>query len=165
MGNRKPIRTISGEFANPGASWTIEAWNADSRPASPSHTQLSTKAVADIQRLERRDVRKAMAHALFNLPPTFELKILREIDSRVSVIVALPVSLRGNSKHARTHRQLTPAQQLEKIVNFWAFLFYEDEHKTKPYPQNWQYAVPGYTAYFFWANALLSKYCDFWGHA
>ncbi|MEO1148013.1 MAG: hypothetical protein AAFY26_20720 [Cyanobacteria bacterium J06638_22] len=98
---------------------------------------------------------------LFNMPATHELVLDRVTGSTVSNIVTIPCRIRGSSKSEKTQQILSELEQVRRIAKFWAFLMEDDDGK--PQATTWQYVIPGYTAYFFWANALLSRYCDFWG--
>jgi hypothetical protein len=76
-------------------------------------------------------------------------------------VVHIPVRIKGGAVNAITQSRLSEAEQVRRIAKFWAFLLMGEDGKG--HAVTWQYTIPGYTAYFFWANALLSRYCDFWG--
>ena len=152
--------TYYGPFQTQGTTWRIIVRPIEQRAASFSHTQLLTKAVADLQRTERRDARRGVAHNLFNLPPTHEF-IVDIVASHDTNVVHIPVRIKGGAVHSSTGHRLSEAEQIRRIAKFWAFLLMGEEGKG--HKVSWQYVIPGYTAYFFWANALLSRYCDFWG--
>lgn len=157
------LNRIKGPFQESGIDWQIECWRSDDRAVSFTHTKLLDTAIAAIQRSEQREERRNIAHLLFNFPATFRFRIARVTPTTYTIIVTMDISLRGNTKHAKTHQSLTPIEQAIKLSHFFEYLAYQDIDRRRPWSKERRIFMPGKLAYHFWVNALLSRYCEFWG--
>lgn len=155
----QPVIQIDGRFNTPSAGWRITVKQIGS-PESISHTQRRENAIADLLRAERRESRRGAAHVLFNLPPTHEFFLERLKPRQRQVVVRISVRVLGTATHKHSRAQLTALQQLDKLARFWAALLVNDG---RGHPDTWEFVRPGYDAYYWWANALVSQYVAFFG--
>lgn len=160
----KYIVRFTGRFQEPNAVWIIEAWHADGTIQALSHSELSIRALADLQRLETREQRKFIAHYLFNHVPTHHLRITKQADGVTTWLANIGVQIKGNIDASEYNpRKLSADEQIVEICRFWKFLLSEDDDGSTSRSKKWMYAIAGYDATLFWASAILSKYCGFWG--
>ena len=156
---------FSGKFAacpgQPSKGWRIEVGRVGRNTAAVSNSQLLTAALADLQRLERREKRRHAAHYLFNGVLTHRIRILTVLGGKRTWLIDLRCQLRGDVVDVSSGATFSPDQQAQRIARFCASLFDDDDGK--PRQRSWRYALPGYDAQLFWASAVLSRYCAFWG--
>lgn len=155
----KPIIQITVPFAAPGASWRISVCPVG-QTESMGHTQRRENAIADMMRTERRESWRGVCSVLFNLPPTHEFFLERVRRDNPQMIVRIPVRVKGTAINKQSQEKLSEIQQLEKLANFWKVLLVNDGLIRD---DTWEFVQPGYDAYLFWSNALVSQYVAFFG--
>ena len=150
---------LEGQFRG-GTAWEITCRRLLEDERLLSGTSRRAELVEQMFRLERREELRGLLSYLYkNSPQTHEFTIRRQTSRGWAVLHQSSIHNKARYKHKTQFRAIGPKEIAQGICATWQFLLHDDDGK--PHPANMEFAVPGETAWMFWAGALIRSYYEF----